>query len=112
MATFDTTDISYNVAWDQDSWWEKVWKKFFLARSCWGAFSQASYNVDTSKLAFTVVCLSFDLRFSRSQHHNLIWFFSDRELLEFYSSILQINNVVKQQFFSFFASFFISYHLP
>ena len=27
MATFDTTDISYNVARDQASWWEKVWKK-------------------------------------------------------------------------------------
>ena len=26
MATFDTTDISYNVAWDQAPWWRKVKK--------------------------------------------------------------------------------------
>ena len=65
MTTFDTTDISYNVAWDEALWWEKVLKQnsasedglsarfdcqtFLLARSRWGAYSQASYNVDTGK---------------------------------------------------------------
>ena len=64
MTTFDSTDISNNVAWDEAISVRKSVKKnlvseaslsvrfacqtFLLACSHRGAYSQAGYNVDTS----------------------------------------------------------------